>query len=96
MLIEAGFRDVQASAVCEAFGSVESVRYWGMLNSQGIREEIHRAQIEQLGLADEGTIAEMSRAWEQWTENPDAFLCRHMVRGGGLEGVDTASEQAVS
>ena len=74
LLRQAGLINVEASAIYESYGSLESVRYWGDGLTEFLHEESHVRQFTELGLANAGDLTEMSMAWEKWADNPDAFF----------------------
>ena len=74
LLRQAGFVQVETSAVYEVYSSDTAVQYWGQLFAQGFGEKEAIEQSSQLGLADADAVLDMSKAWAQWAHNVDAFF----------------------
>ncbi len=73
LLRQVGFADIEVSAHYEVYGSDEAVRYWGNINANGLLNESAVELLTRLGLATADEIPEISRAWREWADNPDAF-----------------------
>jgi ubiquinone/menaquinone biosynthesis C-methylase UbiE len=73
LLREAGFERVQASTMYLSYGTAEGVRSFGVGRAEDCRDEEYVEAAMRLGLASAAELNAMERAWEAWSEAPDAF-----------------------
>lgn len=74
LLRQAGFTDVAISATYEVYDSDEAVRHWGQTLAQAWAEEAFVEQLIRNGFASLEEIRDMSRAWQVWSDDSDAFF----------------------
>jgi len=73
LLHEAGFESVQASTRYLSYGAPEDVRSFGLGRAEDCREDWYVEHALSQDLATTAELAEMERAWQAWSEAPDAF-----------------------
>jgi ubiquinone/menaquinone biosynthesis C-methylase UbiE len=73
LLHEAGFERVQASTMYLSYGTAEGVRSFGLGRAEDCREDWYLEHALRHGLATAAELGAMERAWEYWSEAPDAF-----------------------
>jgi ubiquinone/menaquinone biosynthesis C-methylase UbiE len=78
LLQQAGFVNVQVSATYECYGTEETSRSWGNVVASSLREDSQIEQFIESG-AEHSEIEEMSKAWQEWGENPDAVFADSYV-----------------
>ena len=72
-LRQAGFVKIQAGASYDSYGTEETTRQLGETMAAFMREENLIQQTGELGLAEPAELEQISQAWQEWGENPDAF-----------------------
>lgn len=73
-LIDAGFRDVEASARYVSYGTGGRVRQFGEDRAAESEDRAFRECVIGLGLADEAALRAMASAWRGWGASSAAFL----------------------
>jgi ubiquinone/menaquinone biosynthesis C-methylase UbiE len=73
LLNRAGFERVHASTMYLSYGTPEGVRSFGLGRAEDCRDEEYAEAAQRLGLATAAELVAMERAWERWSEAPDAF-----------------------
>jgi SAM-dependent methyltransferase len=74
LLHQAGFVNVQAAASCECFSTAEATRQWGNVLADMMGEDTYIQQFVGYGLAERAELVQISQAWQEWGEQPDAFF----------------------
>jgi hypothetical protein len=73
LLHAAGFERIEASTKYLSYGTTESVRSFGLGRAEDCRDEEYREAAQRRGLATAAELDATERAWESWSEAPDAF-----------------------
>jgi ubiquinone/menaquinone biosynthesis C-methylase UbiE len=74
LLRQAGFRNVQASASYDCYGTAEATRHWAGVMAGYLREDKSVKQFVEYGLAERPELERMSQAWLAWGEHPEALF----------------------
>jgi ubiquinone/menaquinone biosynthesis C-methylase UbiE len=74
LLRQAGFTNILANASCECWSTTEATRQWADVLASMFREDTYIQQFVELDLAEPAELAEISQAWREWSEHPDAFF----------------------
>jgi len=56
-----------------SYGTAEAVRSFGLGRAEDCRDEEYAEAAQRLGLATAPELGAIERAWEPWSEAPDAF-----------------------
>lgn len=73
LLHEAGFERVHATTTYLSYGTSEGVRSFGLGRAEDCRDEEYLEAAQRHGLATAAELDAMERAWNVWSEAPDAF-----------------------
>jgi len=73
-LVEAGYRDVVASARYVPYGTPDAVRVFGEDRARECDREAFARDAIAAGLTDEAELAAMAAAWRSWGASPGTFL----------------------
>ncbi len=73
LLHQAGFERIQASTMYLSYGTREGVRSFGLGRAEDCRDDEYAEAALRLGLATTVELDAMERAWNVWSEAPDAF-----------------------
>jgi ubiquinone/menaquinone biosynthesis C-methylase UbiE len=73
-LRQAGFVDVQASASYDCYGTAQTTRFFAGVVAGYLREEQAVTHLLAAGLVEQIELEQISKAWEDWGEHPDAFF----------------------
>ncbi|MCB1806821.1 MAG: methyltransferase domain-containing protein [Candidatus Competibacteraceae bacterium] len=74
LMRQAGFSRIQVSATCEYYSTLEATRHWGQTIAAVLQEEEFANQIIEATDANRELLVDVSKAWQNWSENPDAFF----------------------
>lgn len=75
----AGFGDVQTSSSTWTFATPEDRKWWGIMWADRIRASSYGEQAVEYGLSDDGELAELAAAFEEWTDEPaGVFIVVHV------------------
>jgi SAM-dependent methyltransferase len=70
----ARFGDVSASASAWCFATPEDRRWWADTWAERITVTALAERVRELGLADQGELDEIGRAWLRWADEPDGWF----------------------
>ena len=88
LLREAGFARTEGFAAAQTFGRPEMTRAFATGFPAQLREPNFIATVLEHGWADEGVLAAMGQAVQQWGDDPDAFLAFIMCAAIGWVDAD--------
>lgn len=71
---EAGFSRIDCSASLWLFERQEDRAWWGGMWAERAVASDFAANAQRLGLADRAALERISRGWEQWAADPDAWM----------------------
>jgi ubiquinone/menaquinone biosynthesis C-methylase UbiE len=84
LLERAGFDEVVATTKYFCYGTPEAVDAFGRARAADCGDGWYASSAKKHGLASDGDLAAMSRAWLEWSQSPEAYLafawCRALGR----------------
>ncbi len=72
--LQAGFRDVTASASAWCYATDDERAWWGGLWADRVEQTALGDRAVELGLASPADLADMADAWRSWAATPDAWF----------------------
>ena len=79
---KAGFSEIEARGVYETYSSEGDVKAYAT-GIMGIFEEMFGDKAIKLGLIDQATYEDMIRSWQDWAQEPGAFIANGWVEAIG-------------
>lgn len=70
----AGLREVRITASSWCYATEQATRWWGESWAERVRASSYGSRAVELGLSTPQELAEISTAWREWAEEPDAWF----------------------
>ncbi|CAN5605369.1 methyltransferase domain-containing protein [soil metagenome] len=83
LLLGAGFVDVVATTKCISYGKPDTVKEFGLGRAEDCTDDWFVTSAEDHGLASTEELAEMQRAWLDWSDSPTSYAAFAWCRAVG-------------
>jgi len=70
----AGFKRTEISSSTWTYADPQACGWWGSLWAERAEKSAFAQQALEYGLATRAELAEIARAWQRWSEHPDAYF----------------------